>query len=79
MLDVDLVIQRELDMEYQKDEMSGKIFGTTVGYLLGFTEVTYARISEVLNDCIFYGLALGWCVGQIFRPVLGIIYRPLLG
>ena len=33
-------LQKELDTENKKDVMSRTVLGATVGYLLGYTEVT---------------------------------------
>ena len=78
-MDVNLVLHKECDGEYQKDEISGTIRGTIVGYLLGYIEWQQARIPDGWNNVRFYCLELGCCVGKIFGHVLGIRDETLLG
>ena len=59
--------------------MSGTIFGITFGYLIGYTERTYSRISKRWNYCRFNGVALGCGVGQIFESLLVIRDGPSIG
>ena len=66
-------------MEYQKAAMRGTIIGTTLGYLHGYPQVTYARSSYQLNYVTFDGLALEVRIGQIVGTVIVIRDGPLLG
>ena len=59
--------------------MSGTWIGTTLEYLLGYIEGTDVRSSEVWKDWDIDGLEIGFCVGQIFGPLLGIRKGYLIG
>ena len=47
-----------------------------------FTWIYITNIAQKIirmNDCIINGVALGYCVGKLFVPILGIRDGPLIG